>query len=117
MERYLYTFVGKQSKGEGKMRKLIPVSIFFSILAFPQLAFAYNDELSNAFIKNILPIFWDIGKVIFICSVVYGTYYIMRRNYNEGIERIKMASIGYVAMRMTSCFIDLIDKIADGIKF
>ena len=64
-----------------------------------------------------MPILIDIGKVIFSCSVVYGAYYIMRKQFVIGIDSIKWAAIGYIALRLTQGFTNLVDSIANGLKF
>jgi hypothetical protein len=87
------------------------------LISIPTSCLAYNNQLSNAFRTGILPILFDIGRVIFICSVVYGSYYIIRRQYPEGSERIKYAAIGYIILRLTDAFVNLVDNIANNIKF
>jgi len=74
-----------------------------------------NDMLiSEAFIKHGMPIMFDIGKTIFYCTSTYGTYYIMRKQYGEGIERAKAAAIGYICLRSINLFTDIVDKITIG---
>lgn len=92
---------------------------FFVIFLFstPTLCYGYNNELSNAFRIGIMPILYDIGKIIFMCSVVYGTFYIIRKQYPEGSERIKYAAIGYIVLRLTDGFCQLVDQIANNITF
>ena len=92
---------------------------FFVIFLFftPTLCYGYNNELSNAFRVGIMPILYDIGRVIFWCSIVYGTYFIIRKNYPEGSERIKLAAVGYIILRLTDGFCQLVDQIANNITF
>jgi len=100
------------------MKKILTSTIFItSIFIFPSIGICYNNELSTAFNSGIMPILIDIGKVIFSCSVVYGAYYIMRKQFVIGIDSIKWAAIGYIALRLTQGFTNLVDSIANGLKF
>jgi len=100
------------------MKKIITSTIFISsIFIFPSMGFCYNNELSTAFNNGIMPILIDIGKVIFSCSVVYGSYYIMRKQYVVGIDSIKWAAIGFISLRLCQGFTNLVDSIANGLKF
>lgn len=73
--------------------------------------------IANAFDNSIMPIFYEIGTVLFKCCIVYGVYYIIRMQYTQGVERIKWAVIGYISLRLTDSFIQLIDNIAKNMKF
>lgn len=99
------------------MKKIIIFTTTFLLINIPTYCFAYNNELSRAFKIGILPILFDIGRIIFWCSVVYGTYHIIRRQYPEGSDRIKWAAIGYICLRLTNGFTELVDNIANNIKF
>lgn len=70
--------------------------------------------ISDEFAKSVMPILFDIGKTIFMCTSVYATYYIMRKQYGEGVERAKAAAIGYICMRSIDKFIDIVDKVTSG---
>jgi len=100
------------------MKKIITSTVFItSMLIFPVYGFCYNNELSTAFNSGIMPILIDIGKIIFSCSVVYGAFYIMRKQYVVGVDSIKWAAIGYIALRLTQGFTSLVDNIASNLKF
>ena len=100
------------------MKKILTSTIFItSIFIFPSIGICYNNELSTAFNSGIMPILIDIGKVIFSCCVVFGAYYIMRKQFVIGIDSIKWAAIGYIALRLTQGFTNLVDSIANGLKF
>lgn len=73
--------------------------------------------LYNAFQTSIAPLFYDIGKTLFWCSVAYGGYHIIQMRYTEGINRIKWAAIGWIILRMTDQFLQLTDKVANNMKF
>ena len=73
--------------------------------------------LANAFESSILPIFFDFGKCLFYVSIISGVYMLIRGNGSESIKKIKTSIIGYVAMRCTIAFVNLVDRIADTIKF
>jgi hypothetical protein len=84
---------------------------------FLMFTLGYNNEISNAFKAGIMPVMYDIGKVIFWCSSVYGVYYIIRRNYREGVDRLKWATIGYICLRLLDAFTKLVDVIVNNITF
>lgn len=73
--------------------------------------------LANAFESGILPIFFDFGKCLFYTSIISGVYMLIRGNGSESVKKIKTSIIGYVAMRCVVAFVNLVDKIADGIQF
>ena len=73
--------------------------------------------ISQPFVINIMPIFYDIGKIMVYCCVAYGSYYLIRGQYAEGVNRIKWAGIGYICLRMTESFVKWVDTVASGIKF
>jgi hypothetical protein len=72
--------------------------------------------ISGAFNEHIMPIMIDIGRTIFMCTVAYATYYLMRKQYREGVERIKAAAIGYICLSGMNLFIRIVDQIAGSIK-
>lgn len=74
-----------------------------------------TNTFSQAFDISIMPILSDIGKVIFKVSVVGGIYLIIRQNAPKGIERIKYAAIGYVALNAMDLFINIVDNIGKNI--
>ena len=76
-----------------------------------------NIGLDTAFRNNIMPIFYEVGKIIAYVSVTYGAYYLIRMKYAEGANRIKWAAVGYICLRLTEDFIDLVDSIANNINF
>ena len=99
-------------------KKILTSTIFItSMFIFPNIGFSYTNELSNAFNVGIMPILIDVGKIIFQCSTVYGAYYIMRKQYQIGLDSIKWAAIGYIALRLTHGFTLLVDSIASTMKF
>lgn len=59
-----------------KIIKLFPVVFIFLT---PTICFAYNNELSNAFRIGIMPILYDIGRVIFWCSTVIDRSYLVQK--------------------------------------
>jgi hypothetical protein len=73
--------------------------------------------LYSAFYGALMPVLQDIGKIMFMTSTVYGTYYIMRMKYGEGANMIKYAAIGYICLSLTDKFIRLVDKIVANMKF
>lgn len=75
--------------------------------------FGYDYIISNTFRTNLMPIVWDIGKTILWVSIPGGFYLIMRRNHKEGWERIKWACIGYIGLKFTDTFVNIVDKIAN----
>jgi len=100
------------------MKKIITSTIFItSMLILPSCGYSYNNELSNAFNTGIMPILIDIGKVISQCSIVYGSYYIMRKQFQIGVDSIKWSAIGYIALKLTHSFTQLVDNIASTMKF
>ena len=76
-----------------------------------------NVGIAQAFDTSVMPIFMEIGVVLFKCCVVYGIYFLIRMQYTEGVNRIKYAVLGYIILRMTDSFVDLVDQIARNIRF
>lgn len=75
----------------------------------------YKMVISETFKENGLPIMIDIGKTIFYCTATYATYYIMRKQYREGMERVKASAIGYICLRWMDTFVTIVDKVANNI--
>lgn len=71
-----------------------------------------NYIISETFKANMMPIMIDIGKTIFYCTTAYATYYIMRKQYREGVDRIKASAIGYICLRWMDTFVMIVDKVA-----
>lgn len=74
-----------------------------------------SQTFSSAFDFNVMPILIDIGRVIFKVSVVGGVYLIIRQNTTKGIEQIKSAAIGYVALNAMDLFVNIVDNISQNI--
>lgn len=70
----------------------------------------------SSFNSSIMPIFMEIGVVLFKCSVIYGIYRIIRSQYTQGVTQIKWAAIGYISLRLTDAFVVLVDNIAKNMK-
>jgi hypothetical protein len=73
--------------------------------------------IDQAFSTSIMPIFIEIGTIIFRCSVVYGVYHVMRMQFTQGINQIKWAVIGYISLKMIDAFTILVDRVANNIHF
>ena len=92
------------------------LSMTILILLYSTPVYA-SGAFSTAFQSALMPHIIDFGKVVFWCCCCYGAYYIMRRQVNEGVDRIKYACFGYIALRLMNGFTDLIDKIATDMVF
>lgn len=73
--------------------------------------------LSQVFETAILPLCFDMGKCMFYITIISGVYVLIRGNVHESIKKIKTATIGYVILRCVVSFVNLVDRIADTIKF
>jgi hypothetical protein len=73
--------------------------------------------LAQAFKTAIMPIMYDIGQVLFFCAVLLGGYLWIQGRSSDAIRRIRDACYGYIFIRLSEQFINLIDKIAESIKF
>lgn len=80
--------------------------------AVPVMVKPQQKTVAESFRATGLPVLYDIGKVIFWCSSVYGFYYIIRKNIKEGSARVKWAAIGYILLRCLETFTRLVDNIA-----
>lgn len=76
-----------------------------------------NGVISKAFIDNILPIAFDIGKCIFITTTIGGVYILIRGNQSEAIKKIKNATVGYVILKLILAFTELVDKVTSELHF
>lgn len=72
--------------------------------------------ISQTFNQHLMPIMIDIGRTIFMCTTAYATYYLMRKQYREGVERIKAAAIGYICLSGMNLFIRIVDQVASSVK-
>lgn len=68
--------------------------------------------ISRAFESGIMPVMYDIGKTLLIIGLFQGSYYIMRTDRKNGIDKIKYATTGYIMLKFINWFILLVDKIA-----
>ena len=100
-----------------RLTSVLTVAITIYMITFSQYNSVAASPISTPFRKNVLPLFFDFGKVVFWCTTVYGCYYLMRRQVNEGADRIKWAALGYIALRMINSFTDLVDAVADSMQF
>lgn len=73
--------------------------------------------LSIAFEECLLPLAFDAGRCLFYLTIISGVYVLIRGNASEAIKKIKMSTTGYVILRCVVAFVNLVDRIADGIKF
>lgn len=73
--------------------------------------------LAKVFEDCLLPIAFEMGKCLFYLTIVSGVYVLIRGNASESIKKIKTATIGYVMLRCVVAFVNLVDRIADTIKF
>lgn len=71
-----------------------------------------DNMISRAFESGIMPVMYDIGKTLLIIGLFQGSYYIMRTDRKNGIDKIKYATTGYIMLKFINWFILLVDRIA-----
>lgn len=70
--------------------------------------------ISDAVFGLLLPICWDIGKVLFAVGCIQGVYMLMRSDAKGFINKTKWATSGYILLRFIQVFITFIDTLAIG---
>lgn len=73
--------------------------------------------LAKLFEECLLPIAFEMGKCLFYLTIISGVYVLIRGNTSDSIKKIKTSTIGYVMLRCVVGFVNLVDRIADTIKF
>lgn len=89
-----------------KMNEAIPVGAIIKTMAAGGIG---DGPITNAFMKAGMPILYDLGTVIFICTCTFGFYAIIRKQVKQGVERLKWAAVGFIGLKSLELFIKLVN--------